>query len=282
MTQKELLNTLKNDSTVQIELCSASEFKAINDQRTNCYVLILGMKGFCEIQIDHHTFRITKSSITIIPPLSTYSLQRPSSDYAAQIINFESTLLCTGIFETKILQDLLFINPEYAPTFPLKRIEFHDFCYKFKKIKLELDHDKPFGIDMIRLYLIQLLYEYNRICEVCLINSDTSINRKYQITQRFRNLVKEHIKIAKDVAFYADKLHISPKYLSECVHDQLGYSALRLIQNQLMVEAELLLKYGDMNIKQIALMFNFDTANHFSRLFYKLRGMTPTDYRSKP
>lgn len=239
--------------------------------KTSFYSIILGRKGRRKAEVGGHSFIIKPHTVSIIPTESLFFVHPAEDDFEAQVLLFDAVILKNAWMNATVLDDLMFINPDYPPTFPLNTTKASDFGYKLNKIGQEIADNTAFGIDMIRLYLLQLLYDYNRICEVCLLNSDSSINRKFQIMHQFRQLVDKQFKENKTVGSYAEQLYISPKYLSECVVDQLGYPASTLIHNRIIQEAIYLLKYTKKSIKEISSVLNFDTATHFSRFLPSIR-----------
>jgi AraC-like DNA-binding protein len=253
-----------------------------NPFQIHFYMIIAGLRGRCRIKAGSHEFLIKTNSISIIPAATWIGMEKTAEAFEAQAILFDQDFLKKGLANHEILNDLLFINPHYPPTFPLKRKQVADFVYQFGKIAEEVSRQAPFGMEMIRLYLLQILYEYNRICEICLLNSDTTINRKFQIMHRFRKLVDEQFKTHKMVADYAQQMHISPKYLSECVMEHLGHSALKVIQNRILQEAEISLSYTNKSIKEISNELNFGSPTHFARFIQLHTGKTPTEFRKQP
>ncbi|WP_345990586.1 helix-turn-helix domain-containing protein [Chryseobacterium sp. Chry.R1] len=261
---------------------SGREIIPLEGNRIHFYMIIIGVKGKTRIKAGSHQFLIMPNSVSVIPAESWVALEKPQKTFDAKFIFFEPSFLKKGWAYNHVLNDLMFINPNYPPTFPLKGKQQKDFLYKLNKISQEIDTEAPFGMEMIRLYLVQILFEYNRICEICLLNSDTSINRKFQIMHRFRQLVDLQFKDNKTVASYADQMNITPKYLSECVAEHLGYPALKVIQNRILREAEVLLKYTEKSIKEISNELQFDSPTHFSRFIQHQKGKTPTELRQQP
>lgn len=97
----------------------------------------------------------------------------------------------------------------------------------------------------------------------------------------FRKAVDKHFYELKSVKEYADLMCLSPKYVSECVKNQTGLSALTLIQNRIMLEAELLLKYSQLSIKCISDQLGFASTSAFSRFFKGIKGISPVHYQNK-
>lgn len=241
--------------------------------------VILCLSGSLDSIVGQHQFKIKAHDIAIIPAEYINTLSGFSEDFNAFLIVFKSDFLKKGFLNTAILDELLYINPDYPPVFELDSAHFEANRYKFGKIQEEQNKANPFFLDMIRLYLVQILFDYNRVCEICLLNSTTNMNRQFQIVHKFRKLIDKHFATLKTVKEYADLLHITPKYLSECTKQQVGFSAIDLIHQRIVLEAEFLLRYSELTIKEISVFLNFDTLSHFGRFFKSQKNRTPTEYR---
>ena len=100
------------------------------------------------------------------------------------------------------------------------------------------------------------------------------------IFERFIELVTRHHSKERGVGFYADKLCITPKYLSKIVKDTSGLSAPQWIDQYVILEAKQMLKYSDLCIKGISAELNFPNPSFFFKYFKKHTGMTPNQYRN--
>ncbi|MDZ7693626.1 MAG: helix-turn-helix domain-containing protein [Balneolaceae bacterium] len=92
----------------------------------------------------------------------------------------------------------------------------------------------------------------------CNIKSSIDNNSsKASIVYSFKKLLSERITEQHDVIEYAEALHISPKYLNECVQEVLQTGAKSLIIEQLGMRARHTLKFSDKSIKEIAFDLGF-------------------------
>ena len=82
------------------------------------------------------------------------------------------------------------------------------------------------------------------------------------------------------VNLLASKLKISPNYLSQTLRRQTGRSAMDHIHQFIIQKAQEMLSGSDAPINQIAYQLGFEYPNYFARLFRKVSGMSPTEYRS--
>ena len=103
--------------------------------------------------------------------------------------------------------------------------------------------------------------------------------RLNQIFERFIELVTIHHTTERGMAFYADKLCLTPKYLSKLVKQATGRSAPDWIDSFVILEAKNMLKYSDKTIKEIVFALHFPNQSVFYKFFKSHTGLTPSEYR---
>ena len=82
-----------------------------------------------------------------------------------------------------------------------------------------------------------------------------------------------------DLSFYAQRMNISPQYLSHLVFEASGSAASDWINRAVTLQAKLLLRSSQHTIEQISETLHFSTTPYFCRFFKREAGMTPTEYR---
>lgn len=140
-----------------------------------------------------------------------------------------------------------------------------------------LEDNSPYRDKVIRSILQSLVYYIAGV-----INSDQLNNkreRKEELFSRFIQLIIKNYKENRKLDFYADKLFISPKYLSDAIKKISGKSAHDWIDHYILLEAKILLRSSHKTIQQISEELNFPNNSFFSKYFKKHCGMTPKEYR---
>ena len=129
--------------------------------------------------------------------------------------------------------------------------------------------------------ILALLHTFFVYCDgKCNIKTTiTDNNSKSVLVYKFKRLIDKRICSHHRISDYADMLHISDKYLNECVKDVLGVNAKHLIDEQLIMRSRHQLKFSDLVIKEIAFSLGFSSPDYFSSFVKKHTGITPTQLR---
>jgi AraC-like DNA-binding protein len=83
------------------------------------------------------------------------------------------------------------------------------------------------------------------------------------------------------VAWFADKLNLSPNYFGDLVKRELGISAQEYIQRHIIEQAKYLLVNERMTVSQAAYALGYKYPNHLSRMFKQVTGISPNEYKSQ-
>lgn len=163
---------------------------------------------------------------------------------------------------------------------PINRI-FSDYTQQMSLFIVMLrsaasDVENPYRLQVIE-NLIRALF-YGGISKFHKMESD-SVSYKNSIVERYIELVQTHYREERIIGFYADKLCITPKYLSKLVKEYTGRSAGEWIENYVILEARAMLQSSDMTIQQIASSLNFPNQSFFGKYFKRATGLSPKQYR---
>ncbi|MBL3547899.1 MULTISPECIES: helix-turn-helix domain-containing protein [Chryseobacterium] len=105
------------------------------------------------------------------------------------------------------------------------------------------------------------------------------MNRRSPIILNFIELIEVNFTESKAVAYYADKLAVTPNYLNILTKSTLGVTAKELIDARIVLEAKRLLKGSDQTVKEIAFNLGFYSIASFSSYLQGKTGLYPTKFR---
>ena len=140
--------------------------------------------------------------------------------------------------------------------------------------------ENPFKLYEQKLLLLALTY---RICSMYnrkLVNDgEEAGGRKNEVFIRLIQLIEKYYMQERGVEFYADKLCLSPKYLSAVSKCICGHTVQELVFKAIIRKCISLLKNTQKNIQEISNEFGFPNASYFGTFFKKQMGMSPQQYR---
>ena len=146
-------------------------------------------------------------------------------------------------------------------------------------------HEDSSSLRSILLGYLRLILEYcNRIYLRQLSEEDKGGN---DLLKRFHNLLQQYFRENRQisqglptVAYCASELAYSSRYFGDIVHKATGGTAIGYIHNYVINQAKSLLMQGH-NISETSRLLGFDFPHHFTRLFKKMTGITPSEFLGK-
>lgn len=247
--------------------------------RSNYYGLGLCISGTATLISDLESNPVKPNSIITMSPQVVKQWGNISSDFETLSIFF------TKGFFTKI-----FSNQNYVEQFnffdqhtkhvclfaPNETIIIHDI---FKQIKSYINQNHPYENDILVSYINILLFEYQALYDKQYTKLNIQQTRNQQIVEAFKKLINSNFQTEKTVKFYADKLFITAKYLTEILKQETGKTASEWINEIIILEAKILLSNPALQISQIADTLNFPDASSFGKFFKSHTGTSPIQYR---
>ncbi len=97
--------------------------------------------------------------------------------------------------------------------------------------------------------------------------------------RKFMNELHANFVNERKIGFYADRVCVSPKYLSSIVRSVSGRGPSQWIDECVVGEAKNLLRFSDLSIQEISNELHFPTQSYFGRYFKRHTGMSPRAYR---
>ena len=105
------------------------------------------------------------------------------------------------------------------------------------------------------------------------------IRTAYIVKQLMALLATGISRTERDVSYYAERLNVSPKYLSATIKRVTGHSVTSYIDRHTIPILKDYLNDERLSLTQIADLMNFTSLSYFSRYCTKHLGQSPSDYR---
>ena len=130
-----------------------------------------------------------------------------------------------------------------------------------------------------KLLLIALTHRLCSIYSRKLLLQQGALSHKHEIFIKLIQEIEHSYMQERRVEFYANRLCLSPKYLSTLSKEICGYTVQELIFKAIIQKSIALLQHTQKTIQEIADEFNFSNASHFGTFFKKQTGISPLHYR---
>ena len=264
---------------------SASEMEIFRfPSRLNALIIGVGTEGETSLTSNLQEFRLKKDSLFIFSPKHILQVQS-NNRFKAHLIVIAPDFLKRINIDTKRMMPL-FLQFGSLPCMELTQAESQSLRSFISMVEQELKgSETDFSSEIIGGLIAATIYKVGDILTHYLTEHpevDSPIhNRAEEYFRQFTELLGEHYKHERSVAFYARQLCITPKYLTTLIKRISGKSVSEWIDNYVILEAKTLLKYSNMSVQEIAYYLNFPNQSFFGSYFKRNAGMSPSQYKAK-
>lgn len=250
------------------------------------YLAFFCIEGHFELEINLKRFSVRENSLFLYTPGNIVRVANISKEEKEMVhfivVAISSDLMSSTRFDFNKLYDEslhLLENPSVVLSEQEKNLckSYLSLINEISELKIPNTKESVTSLISSIFYLMGALWG-NRVTEA-IKNQDEGSIRSKAIFESFLKLVRDYHTKERNLSFYADKLFLTPKYLSKLIKTVSGKSAHEWIDSFVILEAKNLLKYSDMSIKSIVYELNFPNQTTFYRFFKTKTGMTPSEYR---
>lgn len=239
--------------------------------------ITLILEGDVMFNLDLNTHEITAPCMIIYSPGQILQYARRDKRHNVKHIHFSKGFLDNM---TKYFKDLSLFSHQIKnhPAIPLSHEdlkELLDFYDRARRVVLDVDN--PHRMDII-IHMAALLF-YDILSRIKAKPDEIFKSSRAILVNNFLNLVRDNHIEHRDLSFYAEKLCLTPKYLTTIIKKESGVSAADWIERHVILQAQALLKSTDLTIQQISDKLNFSSQVFFGKYFKRLVGVSPKDYR---
>ena len=242
----------------------------------DCALILHVLRGTARVNCNFETIEEQPGSVVLFHPGNFIKVEHRSEDFEVEIVAVSSFV------QLAALNQLEGVNVE-----ALKR------NYVFNMAELSSAADglvallrTALGVcsprELYSLGVMQLRSFY-MLCHIMLrcsgIMTDGFKTRGDEIFFRFRQLLGKHCRESRSVAFYADKLSITTRYLTGVVQSHYGHTPKEAIDIYTIMQLRLDLLQTDIPLADLADRYNFSSLSFFSDYFRRNAGVTPQQYR---
>ena len=265
---------------MKTHFCFSTDFLAMNAPELSGSCLhLLCTDGEGSFVFNGHRYRIAKDDLVVIvgPDRVTGMTTVPGMqvEWFAANNNFLQSLLPANNYS---IGGSISLNQD--PVIPLSEEEALHVLTDFHRLRDRMeDTHLQFYRELMGSLCLTMMYDIFE-AHTRRDATDTHTDRTAYIVKQLMDLLATGIsRTQREVKYYADRLHVSPKYLSATIKRVTGLSVSSYINRH---TVPILKKYLDderLSLTQISELMNFSSLSYFSRYCSKHLGQSPSEYR---
>jgi AraC family transcriptional regulator, transcriptional activator of pobA len=268
-------NLKMNTDTIKI---SRIANKINSKQFDNCYAFCWVKSEVDRIEINSKQYHNIANTVFFLRPELNWKIQKKdissSSGYVLYIP--KPVLNNPGFKNLHITEVRLFSNEEIPKINLAPGIE--NRIQAIIEMLDELQSTNLKNKEEAILSLLNTLFVYcDGKCNIKSVITDN--NAKSALVYKFKKVLDRRVSEFHKVGDYAGLLHVSDKYLNECVNEVLGVNAKSLIHEQLIMRSRHALKFTDKTVKEIAFELGFSSPEYFSSFCKKHMSHSPSEFK---
>lgn len=258
---------------------SIQEFDKLSLFQPDYLVIIWVQKGSCSLDINYRQQILNPLDILLILPGAIAQLNQFGSNFKGKLVICKRTLLEEWSMTQLSLSGYLMISKKPYYKLKISEMKTLDEASDLLRSRIILKTHN-FHKQLVQLTFTSFLLE---TINIILWKNEKSFSgsvadRGEEITVRFLQLLLIYSKEKREVAFYADKLFITPQYLSLVLKNKTGETASNLITQTVITEAKKLLRSKRYSIQQVSDILHFADQSCFGKFFKKHYGISPLKY----
>lgn len=265
---------------------SIREFTEVKTARGTMNAIVFCLAGKAQWMMSDRAVLLQQNQVAIIPANVTVNDVMISPDCELKALFLTSSIIQSFLREKiNVWNKVLYIHGVhiFGPVGEEDILFFRRFSDMLQTC-IDKPAEAPFRTDAIQSLLRgALLYFCGTLQEA----APTAANVQHEAStssghfRRFLDLLHTSDHQQHSVAYYADRLCLTPKYLSTICKQHSGKTANEWIREQLLEDIRYYLRQTDLSIKQVSDRLGFANPSFFGKYVKEHFDMTPMQYRQK-
>jgi AraC family transcriptional regulator of arabinose operon len=224
-------------------------------------------KGEGTVIIDQKEYKLSPGSIFYMEPHVKHEYQYHHAPYYLSWVSFEGYLMNTLPSDYGLISDKnhAVIHDQFHPEIHLQIMSILEQV----GISFLMDRASVILFGILVEFFLQYKYKQSKKPD----KHNNMINQAIE-------WMKEHIHSPRDISLLADELHISRQHLSRLFRQRYSTTTKDFFLKLKILQAQKnLVEFPETSVKEIAHEMGFVNASHFTKVFNKIVGVSPTEYR---
>jgi len=243
------------------------------------YSIILMIDGQEVYLLNNNKVELEMNDLFMKQPYDQFGFETSTSEVESIHLLVEKNYLEEVIYQNEHLRGASPVEIfSTIPVFHLGETKAASFYQSFDNIKKTIDHPHLYKNEIIKYQLNICLLMLAELVSGHEVNTH-DLKYKDSILKIFLHLASRNFKRERQVQFYADRMNMSPTYLSRTIKELTGNTVFGYLSNFLFNEICIQLKTTEKSISEIADELNFNDQSALTNFFRTKTGTSPLAYR---
>lgn len=244
----------------------------------DCALVLHVLKGTARVRCNFVVIDERPGSVVLFNPGDVIKVERRSADYEVEILALSSFIQLAALNQLEgvgvdAFKNVMVID---APEVSLAAGAL------VQALRPAIDVCSPRELYFISVMQLRAFYMFYQVMLRRMgIEVDKFKCRADELFFRFRQLLSEYYRTSRSVAFYAERLNITTRYLTTIVQSRYGKSPKEAIDIYTIMQIRLDLLQSDISLADLAWKYNFSSPAFFSDYFRRNAGLSPQEYRKQ-
>ncbi|MBM6864068.1 AraC family transcriptional regulator [Bacteroides caecigallinarum] len=269
----------KDDRMIIIDNSNVTDTLNTSPIKSEWFVALLCIEGESTIYINNEMYSIHKNDFLLCHPQTIFEHKITNLDfkYCGFFLSPEYVKQIS-LISSNSWNAILFV--ENNPIIALDEKESSLFLQYYNLIRSKFETESQHHLkQLIDMLLQAFIYEFHDSMEKRIKIDPPQYNSADNLFISFLDILVNSYPKQRSVSYYAEKLFVTPKYLSAICKEISGETASDLITRYVKKDIENLLKQPNKTIKEIANELDFANLSFFGKYVKRIFGVSPKEYR---
>lgn len=281
----DIINNLKNEGIAYkddrvIILNHVNEVNLINHSpvKAEWFIVVLCTSGKVDLKINKDLYTLNEKDLLICHPQTILENEMTESEF--NVCGFclsPEYIRQTFVITANNWNAKVFL--ENNPILSLDDDECELFLQYYSLIKSRLTAKTVHKKELLDALLQAFMFDFHDSMERHVNINPPKYNSADNLFSSFIELITDSYPKERSVQYYAEKLFVTPKYLSAICKETCGKTALYIITKYVKKDIEMLLRDPQVSIKEISNILDFANLSFFGKYVKRNFGVSPREYR---
>lgn len=247
-------------------------------------MIMICRSGMATIRVNFADWKLTEGDVITLFPNDMITITHRTDDFRVEALRYSAAILREASMQLEKTVYSLLKEDRCCSDSPVPTSIINNM---FSLLSIYFRQQESTCLEQLVLYQLKAFFIgfYDYIVHNPLMQREATDGspRAREIFNRFMMELEQRYKQSRDVSFYADLLHITPKYLNNISNRMTGQTVKALINQYVILQIKQSLLSRQQSVKQIAWEYNFSDQSFFCRYFKQHTGLTPIQFmRASP